>query len=57
MRQTDNINISATQEQALATALWEKQRTDWLADNKAAIEAYNHHVEKHGAFSDGLRVF
>ena len=29
----------------------------WLAENKAAIEAYNEHVEKHSVFSDGVRTF
>lgn len=52
-----NINLSATLEQALASALREKQRSQWLAENKAAIEAYNKHVEQHGVFSDGLRSF
>lgn len=52
-----DINLSATLEQALAAALREKQRAQWLAENKAAMEAYNEHVEKHGVFSDGLRSF
>lgn len=52
-----DINLSATFELALAAALREKQRTQWLAENKTAIEAYNDHVEKHGVFSDGLRSF
>ncbi len=52
-----DINLSATLEQALAVALREKQRDRWLAENKAAIAAYNDHVEKHGVFSDGLRGF
>ena len=52
-----DINLSATFELALAAALREKQRTQWLAENRTAIEAYNGHVEKHGVFSDGLRSF
>jgi len=51
------INLSATLEQALATALRDKQRAMWLADNKAAMDAYNEHVDKYGVFSDGLRSF
>lgn len=51
------INLSATLEQALVTALREKQRAQWLAENKAAMAAYNGHVEQHGVFSDGLRSF
>jgi len=52
-----DINLSATLEQALADVLRMKQREQWLAENKTAIEAYNEYVEKHGAFSDGLRSF
>lgn len=52
-----DINLSATLEQALAATLRTRQREQWLAANKAAIEAYNEHVEKHGTFSDGLRSF
>jgi antitoxin CcdA len=52
-----DINLSATFELALAAALRDKQRTQWLAENRTAIEAYNDHVEKHGVFSDGLRSF
>jgi antitoxin CcdA len=51
------INLSATLEQALAAALRERQQAAWLAENKAAMAAYNDHVEKHGVFSDGLRSF
>lgn len=52
-----NINLSATLEQALAVALRARQREQWLAENRAAIDAYNHQVEAHGTFSDGLRSF
>jgi antitoxin CcdA len=52
-----HINLSATLEQALAEALKQKQREQWLAENRGAIAAYNQHVEKHGVFSDGLRSF
>jgi antitoxin CcdA len=52
-----DINLSATLELALAAALRDKQRTQWLAENKTAIDAYNEHVEMQGVFSDGLRSF
>lgn len=52
-----NINLSATLEQALAEALKKKQREQWLAENRNAINAYNEHVEAHGVFSDDLRSF
>jgi antitoxin CcdA len=51
------INLSATLEAALAEALQRKQRERWLADNHAAISAYNERVEQAGVFSDGLRSF
>ena len=52
-----NINLSATLEQALVEALRKKARDRWVAENKAAMEAYNEHVDKHGVFSDGMRSF
>lgn len=54
---TMNINLSSTLEQALADRLKEKRREQWLADNRAAIEAYNKRLEKDGVFSNGLRTF
>ena len=50
-----NINLSATLEQALAETLQQRQREQWLAENQAAITAYNERVEREGVFSDGLR--
>ena len=52
-----DINLSATLEQALAEALKKKQREQWLAENRNAINAYNEHVEAQGVFSDDLRSF
>ena len=52
-----DINLSATLEQALVDILRQRQRERWLAENRGAIAAYNEHVEKHGAFSDGMRTF
>ena len=52
-----DINLSATLEKALAQALKEKQREQWLADNRQAIAAYNEQVEANGVFSDELRSF
>jgi antitoxin CcdA len=51
------INLSATLEHALIQKLSVKQRENWQAENKVAIEAYNQLVEKHGIFSDDLRTF
>lgn len=52
-----DINLSATLEQALIEALRKRQRDQWIAENQAAIDAFNEHVDKHGVFSDGLRSF
>jgi antitoxin CcdA len=52
-----NINLSATMEAALTEAVKRKQRELWLAQNRAAIAAYNERVEADGVFSDGLRRF
>ena len=52
-----DINLSATLEQALIDVLKKNLRVEWLVENQAAIEAYNEHVEEHGAFSDELRTF
>ncbi|MDY0013676.1 MAG: type II toxin-antitoxin system CcdA family antitoxin [Rhodocyclaceae bacterium] len=52
-----DINLSATLEQALSEALRQRQREQWLAENKTAIEAYNQRVQAQGVFSDDLRTF
>jgi antitoxin CcdA len=51
------VNLSATLERALVEQLAEVKRKKWRQDNREAIDAYNEHVEKHGAFSDGVRNF
>jgi antitoxin CcdA len=55
-RQLD-INLSATLEAALATALRSRRREQWLKESRGAIDAYNEYVETHGVFSDGKRTF
>ena len=52
-----NINLSATMEAALANAVQRKRRERWLAENQAAISAYNERVDSDGVFSDELRKF
>lgn len=52
-----NINLSATMETALAEAVKRRQAERWLAQNQAAITAYNERVDAGGVFSDGLRKF
>lgn len=52
-----NINLSQTLEQRLAEIIRQAQRSQWLAENKNALDEYNRRIEKHGTFSDGLRRF
>jgi antitoxin CcdA len=52
-----DINLSATLEQALATTLRAQREAKWLEENKAAIEAYNKYVAKHGLWNDSFRPF
>jgi len=51
------LNLSQVLEAGLAEAIRRQEREDWLKKNRAALEAYNEHVEKHGVFGDGLRSF
>lgn len=51
------LNLSQVLEAALAEAIRRQEREAWLRRNRAALEAYNEHVERHGVFSDGLRSF
>lgn len=51
------VNLSATLEQALTEELAARERKQWRAENREAIQVYNEHVEKHGTFSDDLRNF
>ena len=51
------LNLSQVFEAGLSVAIRSKQREQWLNKNRAALEAYNEHVERDGVFSDGLRSF
>ena len=51
------LNLSQVLEAGLADAIRRQEREGWLKKNRAALEAYNDHVNKHGVFSDGLRSF
>ena len=51
------LNLSQVLEAGLADAIRRQEGEAWLKKNRAALEAYNDHVEKHGVFSDGLRSF
>lgn len=52
-----NINLSATLEEGLIAKIKAKQQALWLAENQAAIAAYNQQVDAEGAFADTLRSF
>jgi antitoxin CcdA len=52
-----HINLSATLERALSEAIRDKQRQQWLHENRQAIEDYNQRIEPEGCFSDSLRSF
>jgi antitoxin CcdA len=51
------LNLSQVLEAGLTDALRRHEAEQWLERNRAALEAYNEHVEKHGVFIDGLRSF
>jgi antitoxin CcdA len=47
----------ATNLTGLGRALREREAEEWLKRNRAALDAYNAQMEKHGVFSEGLRSF
>jgi len=49
------INLSATLEKALAQQVRKEARTEWLNENKEAINEINELSEKYGLFSDSYR--
>jgi len=48
-------NPSPTLEQHLVEII--RRRSQWLAENKSALDEYNRRIESRGTFSDGLRRF
>lgn len=50
------ISLSAFLEQALALELRELRRLRWLAENNAAIDAYNADVRRHSAFRNRIQL-
>ncbi|MCX5576236.1 type II toxin-antitoxin system CcdA family antitoxin [Enterobacter sp. E-TC7] len=51
------LNLSAVLTAALQEQFRAHQRAEWLAENKASIEAINHWVDENGSFSDFQRSF
>ena len=54
---TEDINLSATLEAALADQLRIRRRDRWRAENEAAIEAYTRDVDQNSSFGDHARSF
>lgn len=52
-----NINLSATLEKALLAEVNARKQALWLAENSAAIDAYNALTDHEGLFSDAYRAF
>lgn len=51
------LNLSGLAEEAIAKAVRARIEENWLAENAAAIRAYNQRIESQGVFSEGLRNF
>jgi antitoxin CcdA len=51
------INLSRVLEDRLTELVRDREREDWLRQNRAAIDAYNERIERDRVFSDGLRTF
>lgn len=52
-----NINVSETCERALAAELKKVREERWLAENRAALEASNDYVRRHGLPLARSRLF
>ncbi len=52
-----NINLSATLERALREELAKCAASQWVEENRSAIQKYNEFVEQHGCFGDEFREF
>ncbi|MDY7244425.1 type II toxin-antitoxin system CcdA family antitoxin [Enterobacter hormaechei] len=57
LRYTSPIHASAVLTAALQEQFRAHQRAEWLAENKASIEAINQWVDENGSFSDFQRSF
>lgn len=51
------LNLSQVLERALVDAVRAGLREQWLRENRAAIDAYNGQVDRHGCFGDRFRTF
>jgi antitoxin CcdA len=53
----NKINLSSTLEKSLEQILLAKEKENWEANNKVALEEYNQKVINSGVFSDSVRSF
>lgn len=53
----DNINLSQMLENVLAEYCKQKQKRDWIEENRKAFNDYNRLIEKHGLYGDSRRLF
>lgn len=51
------FNLSGLLEEKLVEMLRERRAREWREENRAAIEAYNRHVEAAGTFGDERHRF
>ena len=51
------LNLSRLLEETLRAELAALTQNEWRRRNKAAIDAYNKRIERHGVFSDRIRRF
>lgn len=52
-----NLNSSHMLEPHQAETARQVRHSQWLAENKGALDEYNRRIESCGTFSDGLRRF
>ena len=53
----DGLNLSGMLESSLLDYCNKKRENDWLAENKAGIEAYNDRIDRDGVFAAKHRRF
>jgi post-segregation antitoxin (ccd killing protein) len=56
-RRAKEANLCAAGDEAVAELMRGRRAEVWLRRNRAAIGAYNAHVEGGGAYGDGVRTF
>lgn len=57
MRKQSEAESEASTKLKSAEIAQQVQRSQWLVENKGALDEYNRRIESLGVFSDGLRRF